>query len=252
MPRTLQARFADGTLADHAAGALLERGVRYEDLRVEGERLTVHLRDDEHPDEVEGLLRRHGASEVGPATVLHAEEAVVHKHRAEVGTLEARPSVSHRPVEEQVTLQDGHFEIQRIPVSRLADGVDLQAFRSGVLELIETREEPVLRKVPRVVEEVVITKRLTERVLTVHETLRREDVRVDFREHHERAGPGAGAYEEWEPAYLLGAEAAAQPSWRGRDWSLVEPDVERAWTGNRPWTEVRDAARYGYERRRQA
>lgn len=251
MSRTLQALFADATLADHAAAALLERGARYEDVRVQGERLTVHVREDQRSDEIEGLLRRHGASEVLPATVLHAEDAVVHKHETEVGTLEAHPSISHRPVEQQVTLQDGRFEIRRLPVSRLADGVDLQAFREGVLELVETREEPVVRKVPRVVEEVVITKRLTERVETVHETLRREDVRVDFREHHGRTWGGA-PYEDWEPAYLLGAEAAARPGHADRDWSLVEPDVQRAWTGSRPWTEVRDAARFGYERRRQA
>lgn len=243
MPRTLQALFADATLADHAAGALLDRGLRYEDVHVQGERLTVHLRDDQRPDEVEGLLRRHGASEVLAAALLHAEEA---------GTpLEARHSASHRPVEQQVALQEGRYEIRRLPVSRLADGVDLQAFREGVLELVETREEPVVRKVPRVVEEVVVTRRLTERVETVRETLRREDVRVDFREHHDRSRAGA-AYEEWEPAYMLGAEAAARPGWAERDWSLVEPDVQRAWTGPRPWTEVRDAARYGYERRRQA
>lgn len=251
MPRTLQALFADATLADHAAGALLERGVRYEDVRVEGERLVVRLRDDQRPDEVEGLLRRHGASEVLAPTVLHAEEAVVHKHETEVGTVEAHPSVSHRPVEQQVALQDGRYEIRRLPVSRLADAVDLQAFQEGVLELVETREEPVIRKVARVVEEVVITKRLTERVETVHETLRREDVRVDFREHHARNWAGA-AYEDWEPAYLLGAEAAARPGPPGRDWAVVEPDVQRAWTGSRPWAEVREAARYGYERRRQA
>lgn len=246
MSRTLQATFADRALADHAVAALLDHGARFEDVRLEGEtprvQVAVQLRDERlRPEEVEGLLRRHGASAVVPGTTLPVE--------VEVGTLEPHPST--RPARQDVSLRTGTVEVQRVPVSRLADGVDLEAFRDGIVELVETIEEPVVRKIPRVVEEVVITRRLTERIETVRETLRREDVRVDFREHHQKARATA-TYEEWEPAYMLGAEAAARPDWRERDWALVEPDVERSWSGGRPWSEVRDAVRYGYERRRQA
>ena len=60
---------------------------------------------------------------------------------------------------------------------RTAIGAD--AFTDRVITMNETDEEAVVAKSARVVEEVVVQKDVTERVETVRDTLRREEVEID-------------------------------------------------------------------------
>jgi phage tail tape-measure protein len=60
-------------------------------------------------------------------------------------------------------------------------------------------------------------------------------------------------YSDYEPAYRYGWEAAANPDYKHRQFSDVEPDLEKNWSTYRgplqtEWRDVRDATRDSYER----
>ena len=61
------------------------------------------------------------------------------------------------------------------------------------------------------------------------------------------------AYSDYQPAYRYGWEAAANPDYRHRQFTNVEPELERNSTTYRgplqtEWRDVRDATRDSYER----
>lgn len=58
-------------------------------------------------------------------------------------------------------------------------------------------------------------------------------------------------YDDARPMYQYGHTARQNPAYRGRSFREVEPELERAWTGDattgkRPWTEVRDYVAFGF------
>jgi uncharacterized protein (TIGR02271 family) len=126
-----------------------------------------------------------GSEEVIPI----AEETLdIGKRTVSRGTARIRRYVVESPVEEQVRLRDETVSIERRPVSGSA-AVAPDAFTEKTVEVTETAEEAVVAKKARVKEEVVVKKDATERVETVRDTVRREEVDVD------RAGdkPSSGA-----------------------------------------------------------
>jgi uncharacterized protein (TIGR02271 family) len=63
-------------------------------------------------------------------------------------------------------------------------------------------------------------------------------------------GSNAARWEEHEPRYRYGWEAAANPSYQGRDWSEIEADLQRDWStrySNISWEEASDAVRDAWE-----
>jgi uncharacterized protein (TIGR02271 family) len=85
--------------------------------------------------------------------------------------------VVETPVEEQVTLQDETVVIDRRPVT---GGQPVAAeFTDKTIEMTETHEEPVVSKTARVTEEVSLHKEAKERVETVRDTVRRDEVEVE-------------------------------------------------------------------------
>jgi uncharacterized protein (TIGR02271 family) len=77
-----------------------------------------------------------------------------------------------------------------------------------------------------------------------------EDDEEDFQQHYRNGLAGRGlAYEHWAPAYRYGHALAADPRYRGRDWSAIEMDARRQWEerhqGN--WDEAKDAVHYAWE-----
>ena len=65
------------------------------------------------------------------------------------------------------------------------------------------------------------------------------------------------SYDDYRPAYQLGHLAAQNPDYRDRDFSEVETDLQRGWSGDVSerfgnWENVRDHARSGFERGRDA
>jgi uncharacterized protein (TIGR02271 family) len=110
------------------------------------------------------------------------ESLVVGKRSVDAGKVRVVSRVTERPVEETVSLHEEHATIDRHPVNREATAADLNGFKEGVIEINETREEAVVGKTARVVEEVVVGKAASDRNETVRDTVRRTDVDVEARQ----------------------------------------------------------------------
>ena len=107
------------------------------------------------------------------------EELKVGKRNVQRGVVRVHRRVTETPVEEQVTLNEERAVVERRPVDRPATAADLAAFKEGEMEIRESREEPVVSKTARVVEEVSIGKEASQRTETVSDTVRRTDVEVE-------------------------------------------------------------------------
>ena len=109
---------------------------------------------------------------------LAEESLVVGKRLVNRGGTRIRRFVVETPVEQQVTLHDERVVVERRPVTDgrpLVDG----SFGEKTIEMSETREQAVVSKTARVVEEVGLRKQGVDRVETVRDTVRREDVAVE-------------------------------------------------------------------------
>jgi len=107
------------------------------------------------------------------------ERLNVGKRVAEHGRVRVRSYAVETPVEEQVTLREEHVEIDRRPVDRPVTAADEALFAEKTIEAIELREEAVVSKDARVVEEVGIRKDANQRTETVADTVRRTEVEVE-------------------------------------------------------------------------
>jgi uncharacterized protein (TIGR02271 family) len=117
------------------------------------------------------------------------EQLSVGKREVERGGVRVRSYVVETPVEESVTLRDETVNVERRAVNRPAD-VTADAFRERTIELTETDEEAVVAKTARVVEEVVVSKDVTERTEQVSDTVRRTEVDVENTTGTDRATTG--------------------------------------------------------------
>jgi uncharacterized protein (TIGR02271 family) len=115
----------------------------------------------------------------GGDTIQLAEESLsVGKRAVNRGTTRIRRYVVETPVEEQVTLRTETVSVDRRPVQDSRPVTDA-AFTEKVIEMRETSEEVVVGKTARVKEEILLRKDATERVETVKDTVRREDIAVE-------------------------------------------------------------------------
>jgi uncharacterized protein (TIGR02271 family) len=125
----------------------------------------------------ETLGTRDATVREGEERVQLAEEQInVGKRMVNRGTTRIRRFVVETPVEESVTLHSERVSIERRPVT--GDTRATADFTERTIEVTETDEEAVVGKTARVKEEVVIRKDASERVETIHETVRREDVEI--------------------------------------------------------------------------
>lgn len=200
------------------------------------------------------------------------EELKVGKRAVRKGGVRVYSHVSEQPVSEAVTLREEHVDVARRPVDRPVTDADLEAFKEGTIELAETAEEVVTAKEARVVEEVVVSKGVTEHTETVQDTVRRTDVEVeplatgaagrplgyadyadDFRRHYaSHFGDTGQPYERYEPAYRFGHSLASDPAHAGRDWAAVETAAQSQWEQRHPgtWDTVKNAVHHAWERLR--
>lgn len=108
------------------------------------------------------------------------ERLVVGKRAAETGRVKVRSYVVERPVEETVSLHEETVHVTRHAVDRPATAADLaNAFGERTIEAHAVSEEAVVAKEVRVVEEIAVYKEATDRVETVHDTVRETKVEVD-------------------------------------------------------------------------
>ena len=107
------------------------------------------------------------------------EELRIGKRAVEGGGVRVRTRMEEVPVSEQVTLRDETVSVERHAVDRAVTDADLAAMHDETFELHETDEEAVVSKEARIVEEVVINKRVQDRTETVQDTVRRTQVDVN-------------------------------------------------------------------------
>ncbi|GAA4335595.1 YsnF/AvaK domain-containing protein [Flaviaesturariibacter amylovorans] len=113
-------------------------------------------------------------------TIPRVEEHLeVGKREVEGGGVRVRSRIVERPVEEHVRLREEHVHIEREPVNRPVSDADRSAFQDRDIEVREHNEVPVVNKDARVVEEVRVSKEVTERDETIRDTVRNTEINVD-------------------------------------------------------------------------
>jgi stress response protein YsnF len=125
------------------------------------------------------------------------------------------------PVEQQVNLRDERVVVERRPASgTTAGGAKLSGERE--FEVTERREEPVVEKSARPVEEVVVRKEANERVETVRDTVRETKVDVDKSRQRvlsiARVRCGQTAIRKLVPGGCLFAAPAVIKPYLRQDW----------------------------------
>lgn len=122
---------------------------------------------------------RTGTTVPNDASIQLAEESLsVGKRAVSGGTTRIRRYVVETPVQEQVTLHGEKVTMERRPVT---DGrpVGDADFTEKTIEMTETSEEAVISKTARVTEEVSLRKDASDRVETVQDTVRRDEVEIE-------------------------------------------------------------------------
>lgn len=204
-----------GAVAGGLIGGLTSMGVPEEEahyyaegVRRGGTLVTVSVDDEAEADAAVDVMKRHGAVDIderaegwrnegwsgrfeadqtrGEGTIpVVEEELAVGKRERTKGGVRVYSHVTERPVEETVNLREERATVERRPVNRPVGAGD-EAFREQSFEVNESAEEPVVGKRAKVVEEVSVGKKQTQRAQTVRDTVRKSDVEV------ERTGAGQG------------------------------------------------------------
>ncbi len=109
---------------------------------------------------------------------LAAEELEVGKRQLETGMTRVRRFIIEKAVEANVTLHEEHALIARRAITdkNYIQNVD---WSDRTVEVRETAEAPVVSKTSRIVEEVVVGKEGSDRVETVKDKVRRQQVEVE-------------------------------------------------------------------------
>ena len=135
--------------------------------------------------------------------------------------------------------------------------------------MVEMDEIAKVGKTARVVEEVSLGKEVVDKVQTIKETLRRQDVQIeevpavrafkeydaDFRTFYTKNLSKSGvAYEKLHPAFHYGYELATREPFRSSPWTAVEADSRRIWEEKNPgtWDQNKAVIKYAWEKVRAA
>ena len=108
---------------------------------------------------------------------LAEEHMEVGKRQIETGRARVRRFITTEEVETPITLHQQHIEVIRRVITdpNALDGID---WEDRAIEIIETDEEPIVRKTAHIAEEIVVRKAGSDRVEKVHGTVRRQQVEV--------------------------------------------------------------------------
>ena len=142
----------------------------------------VSIMERHGPIDIEERAAGYGSAEAdtiygsGEAVMPLSEERIeVGRRVVDRGTTRVRRFVVETPVAADVTLHAERVVVERRPVSAEATTT---AFTDQVIEMSQSDEEAVVGKTARVAEEVVLRKVGTDRIETVHDTVRREEVEI--------------------------------------------------------------------------
>ena len=128
------------------------------------------------PVAAEGNAMAPNRTDDAGAMQLSEEMLAVGKRVVNRGGTRIRRFVVETPVEENVALHSEKVVLDRRPVT---DGrVPADGFTDKTIEMTEMAEEAVVSKTARVYEEIGLRKEVNDRVETVRDTVRKEDVEV--------------------------------------------------------------------------
>lgn len=140
---------------------------------------NVH-HDASHPDNKTVPLRASLTGDETEADVLRlAEERLeVGKRLVSEGSTRVRRYTVTDEVSEDISLQEQHADIFRRAVNEpgAPNSID---WSEKTVEIAESHEQPVINKTAHVKEEVVVRKDITDRVETVKDSVRRQEVDID-------------------------------------------------------------------------
>jgi uncharacterized protein (TIGR02271 family) len=201
------------------------------------------------------------------------EQLNVGKRTVIRGGVRVYSHVTEQPVEEQVRLREENVRVERRPVDRPVTSTDQSALRDQTIEVTATREEPVISKTRRVVEEVIVGKESNERTETIRDNIRKTDVKVeplqsetqqtqtssiptecslDFQNNFRtQYGSTGAAYPEYRGSYEYGYRMAGDPRYKGKKFEDIEQTLRTDYMRQNPnssWDRMKGAIRYGWER----
>ncbi len=109
---------------------------------------------------------------------LAEERLEVGKRLVSEGSTRVRRYTVTDQVSENVSLREQHAEIFRRPLSETGapDQVD---WSDKTIEVEETHEQPVVNKTAQIIEEVILRKEQSDRVETINDSVRRQEVDID-------------------------------------------------------------------------
>src|SRR5262249_49612176 len=114
----------------------------------------------------------------GEVLRLAEEQLEVGKRLVTEGTTRIRRFFVEKPVEAKVTLHEEHVEMGLLAAADPASIKDVD-WTEKTIEMVDSHEEPVLSKSVHVAEEVRVGKKASDRVETVRDKVRRQDVEVE-------------------------------------------------------------------------
>jgi len=109
---------------------------------------------------------------------LAEEQLQVGKKLVETGRTRVRRFTTEREVDQDVTLHEEHAEVVRNALSQPAELADID-WADAELEVVETKEQALVNKTARLVEEVSLRKKGDDHVETIHEKLRRQQAEIE-------------------------------------------------------------------------
>jgi uncharacterized protein (TIGR02271 family) len=200
------------------------------------------------------------------------EELKIGKREVQRGGVRIFSHVVATPVNESVGLREEHVAVERHKVDHPLGAGDADAFKEQTIEMRETAEEAVVEKKARVVEEVAVSKQVSQREQQIKDTVRHTEVEVEnlgarstsdddyYRKHWtSNFSSAGGSYDDYAPAYSYGSEMAGSDKYRGRKWDDVQSDLRSDWDSRYPgdskggaigstWERVKAAVRHGWEK----
>ena len=115
----------------------------------------------------------------GDTLRLAEEQLQVGKKLVETGRTRVRRFTTERDVDQDVTLHEEHAEVLRKAVTAQPAELTDVDWADSTLEVVETKEQALVNKTARLVEEVSLRKKGDDHVETIHEKLRRQQAEVE-------------------------------------------------------------------------
>jgi uncharacterized protein (TIGR02271 family) len=130
----------------------------------------------DHFNEDNLYRNRKGLAQDSDTIPVIQENLEVGKREVETGGVRLRSRIVEEEVAENVSLREEAVQVERTSVDRAATEADI---REGEIEMTERAEVPVVNKEARVVEEISLSKDVTERDETIRDTVRDTEVDIE-------------------------------------------------------------------------